>query len=215
MSVEQRVRNHFHADARRFDAIYEDEKGAVSRWMDDVWRGVVRRRFELTLRLLAPLSGKRVLDVGCGSGRYCIAYAQEGADRVLGIDFATAMIELADEHARAARVSDHCEFRAGTFPEAVTERDFDACSAMGFFDYVDDPVPIISRMREITRSKLIMSFPKSREWRVPVRRLRFWISGCPLFLYSEARVREILAAAGVNNYEWIELDRDYIVAANL
>lgn len=215
MSVEQRVRNHFHADARRFDAIYENKKGAVSRWMDDVWRGVVRRRFELTLRLLAPLSGKRVLDVGCGSGRYCIAYAQEGADRVLGIDFATAMIELADEHARAARVSDHCEFRAGTFPEAVTERDFDACSAMGFFDYVDDPVPIISRMREITRSKLIMSFPKSREWRVPVRRLRFWISGCPLFLYSEARVREILAAAGVNNYEWIELDRDYIVAANL
>jgi 2-polyprenyl-3-methyl-5-hydroxy-6-metoxy-1,4-benzoquinol methylase len=215
VSVEQRVRNHFHADARRFDAIYENEKGAVSRWMDDVWRGVVRRRFELTLRLLAPLSGKRVLDVGCGSGRYCIAYAQEGADWVLGIDFATAMIELADEHARAARVSDHCEFRAGTFPEAVTERDFDACSAMGFFDYVDDPVPIISRMREITRSKLIMSFPKSREWRVPVRRLRFWISGCPLFLYSEARVREILAAAGVTNYEWIELDRDYIVAANL
>ena len=215
MSVEQRVRNHFHADARRFDAIYENEKSAVSRWMDDVWRGVVRRRFELTLRLLNPLSGKRVLDVGCGSGRYCIAYAQEGADRVLGIDFATAMIDLADDHARAAGVSDRCEFRAGTFPEAVTERDFDACSAMGFFDYVDDPVPIISRMREITRSKLIMSFPKSHEWRVPVRRLRFWISGCPLFLYSEASVREILAAAGVNNYEWIELDRDYIVAADV
>jgi 2-polyprenyl-3-methyl-5-hydroxy-6-metoxy-1,4-benzoquinol methylase len=215
VSVEQRVRSHFHSDARRFDAIYEDEKNAFSRWMDDVWRGVVKRRFDLTLRLLEPIPGKSFLDVGCGSGRYCIAYAERGAAHVLGVDFAAGMIELAREHALNAGVSLRCEFRAGSFPEVVPESDFDVCSAMGFFDYVADPVPILSRMRELTKSTIIMSFPKSREWRAPVRRLRFWLTGCPLFLYSDARVKGILSAAQINNYDWIELDRDYVVVANL
>jgi len=215
VSVEQRVQNHFHADAHRFDAIYEDDKSLLVRWIDGVWRGVVRKRFELTLELLAPLTGKTLLDVGCGSGRYCIAYAERGATRVVGVDFAAAMIDLANEHARQAEVSDRCEFRAGIFPDAVPEETFDASSAMGFFDYVADPVPIVARMRELTRSKMILSFPKSREWRAPVRRVRFWFNGCPLFLYSEQRVREILRESGVTAYDWIELDRDYIVAARL
>ena len=215
MSVEQKVRNHFHADARRFDAIYEDDKSAFTRWVDNVWRGVVRRRFDLTLELLEPLAGKSLLDVGCGSGRYCIAYAERGAIRVVGVDFAAAMIDLANEHARRAGVANACEFRAGMFPDAAPEETFDYSSAMGFFDYVSDPVPIVSRMREMTRSTMVMSFPKSREWRVPIRRLRFWFSGCPLFLYSETEVRQILSNAGVTSYDWIELDRDYIVAARL
>jgi len=215
VSVDQKVRSHFHADARRFDAIYEDDKGAFTRWVDNVWRGVVRKRFDLTLALLEPLAGKTLLDVGCGSGRYCIAYAERGARRVVGVDFAAAMVELANEHARRAGVSDVCEFRAGKFPEAVPDGTFDASSAMGFFDYVSDPVPIIARVRELTTSTMIMSFPKSREWRAPVRRLRFLLSGCPLFLYSESKVRKILSDAGVNNYDWIELDRDFVVAANL
>lgn len=215
MSVEQRVRSHFHADARRFDAIYEDEKGRFARWIDSVWRGVVRRRFELTLDLLEPLAGKSVLDVGCGSGRYCIAYAQRGASRVVGVDLAAAMIELAIEHSRRFGVADRCEFRAGLFPNAVPDGSFDASSAMGFFDYVEEPAPVIARIREMTRSTMIMSFPKSREWRAPIRRLRFLLSGCPLFLYSEARVREILSDGGVTEFEWIELDRDYVVAAHL
>jgi 2-polyprenyl-3-methyl-5-hydroxy-6-metoxy-1,4-benzoquinol methylase len=215
VSVEQRVRDHFHADAHRFDAIYEDEKGAFNRWVDTVWRGVVRRRFELTLERLDPIADKTILDVGCGSGRYCIAYAERGAARVTGVDFATAMIELANHHARARKVEDRCDFRAGIFPDAVAGEGFDATTAMGFFDYVDDPVTIISQMREMTRSTMIMSFPKSREWRAPVRRVRFLLNGCPLFLYSERRVRNILSEAGVIDYDWITLDRDFVVVAHL
>lgn len=215
MSLEQRVRSHFHADARRFDAIYEDEKSRLARWVDDVWRGVVRKRFDLALELLEPLAGKSVLDVGCGSGRYCVAYAVRGATRVVGVDFAKAMIDLANRHAKRNGVADQCEFRASAFPDEAPDETFDACSAMGFFDYIAEPVPIISRMREVTRSKMIMSFPKSREWRAPVRRLRFWLRGCPLFLYSEARAREILSKAGVIDYDWIELDRDYVIAVRL
>jgi len=215
VSIDTRVKEHFDADADRFDAIYDDRRGVFDRFMDGVWRGVVRRRYELVLRRLEPLQGKSVLDVGCGSGRYCLAYAQRGASRVVGVDFAGAMIELARRHALQLGVVDRCEFRVGSFPEAVTDGPFDASTAMGFFDYVADPVPIVARMRELTHSTMIMSFPKAWEWRVPFRRLRFLLAGCPLFLYSASRVREILRDSGVERYEWIELDRDYLIVAIL
>jgi 2-polyprenyl-3-methyl-5-hydroxy-6-metoxy-1,4-benzoquinol methylase len=213
-TVANRVRDHFHADARRFDAIYEDDKSVLARWADSLWRGVVRRRMELTLQRLEPLAGKTVLDVGCGSGRYCLAYAERGAARVVGVDFAAAMIELANSYARRLGVENRCDFRAGLFPDIVPDGTFDVSTAMGFFDYIADPVPLVRRMRELTQQTMVMSFPKVFEWRVPVRRLRFWFNGCPLFLYSAGKVRRILAEAGVTRYDWVDMGRDYIIIAD-
>jgi 2-polyprenyl-3-methyl-5-hydroxy-6-metoxy-1,4-benzoquinol methylase len=216
-TVEEKVRDHFHDDAARFDAIYGEKKGAFARFVDNYWRGVVQKRLEVNIDKLQPLTGKKILDVGCGSGRFCIAFALNGAEKVIGIDFARGMIEIADKLATEAGVADKCEFIIGGFPDAISQNDapFDACTANGFFDYVEHPVPIITRMRELTRGKLIMSFPKAVEWRVPVRRIRFWMKGTPLFLYDEKQVREILAKSGVTNYELIYLDRDYLVVANV
>jgi ubiquinone/menaquinone biosynthesis C-methylase UbiE len=215
--VERKVRDHFHADAERFDSIYRTNKGTVARFVDDYWRGVVQKRLEINVENLAPLENKRILDVGCGSGRFCHAYAKEGAKYVLGVDFAPAMIEIAEKLAKELGLDERCEFRVGTFPEIVKESDlpFDASTANGFFDYIAQPIPIITRMREITRGKMIMSFPKAVEWRVPIRRIRFWLKGTPLFLYRENRVKDILATAGIRNYEWIMLDRDYLVVAEV
>lgn len=215
--VEKKVREHFDDDAERFDAIYRDKKGFVSRFIDDFWRGVVQKRLEVNVEKLRPLEGKKILDVGCGSGRFCIAFAKEGAEKVVGVDFAKLMIDIAEELAKEEGVADRCEFRVGAFPEIVddSEAPFDASTANGFFDYIEDPVPIISKMRELTKGKLVMSFPKAIEWRVPVRRVRFWMKGTPLFLYKEDQVKGILSKAGVDNYEWINLDRDYLIVAEV
>lgn len=215
--VEEKVRDHFHADAARFDAIYEKKKGPVAAFIDNYWRGVVQKRLEVNVEKLRPLEGKKILDVGCGSGRFCIAYALEGAAKVVGIDFAKGMIEIADKLANEAGVGDKCEYIVGTFPQDVdpNEGPFDGCSGNGFFDYIEHPVPIITAMREMTKGRMIMSFPKRNEWRIPLRRLRFWMKGTPLFLYTEPQVRDILAKAGVTDFEVIHLDRDYLVVADV
>jgi ubiquinone/menaquinone biosynthesis C-methylase UbiE len=215
VSVERKVQEHFHADARRFDAIYEDSKSPVTRFIDQTWRGVVRRRLELTLERIQPLAGRSVLDVGCGSGRFCIAFAEHGAARVVGVDFAPAMIDIANDIARRAGVQDRCEFRVGAFPDVVPDGPFDASTALGFFDYIPDPARIIEAMRVRTTSTMVMSFPKAHEWRVPIRRLRFKLMGCPLFLYTERETRDLLSGAGIGRYDWIALDRDYLVVAHL
>ncbi|MFV0389608.1 MAG: class I SAM-dependent methyltransferase [Pyrinomonadaceae bacterium] len=215
--VEKKVRVHFDDDAERFDAIYKTKKGFVAKFIDDYWRGVVQKRLELNVEKLKPMKGKKILDVGCGSGRFCLAFAKEGAAKVIGVDFAKLMIEISEELAKEQNVADICEFRVGAFPEIVDQSDapFDASTANGFFDYIAEPVPIIEAMRKLTKGTMIMSFPKAIEWRVPLRRMRFWMKGTPLFLYKEEQVRNILKDAGVEKYEWINLDRDYFIVAEV
>ena len=213
--IDDRVRKHFNADALRFDKIYEEKKGPISRFIDNRWRAVVRRRLEVNLHELEPLEGKRVLDVGCGSGRFCIAYAQQGAVRVVGIDFAEEMIAIARRLAREAGVSNRCEFVVGTFPDDGLSGEFDASTANGLFDYIERPAKTVARMRELSRERLILSFPKAVEWRVPLRRARFRLKGTPLYLYRRRDIESIMAEAEICNYRWIDLGRDYLIVADL
>ncbi len=215
--VEEKVRVHFDDDAERFDAIYKKEKGLVGKFIDDYWRGVVQKRLELNVAKLQPFAGKKILDVGCGSGRFCLEFAKAGAAKVVGVDFAKLMIDIAEELAKEQGVAEQCDFRVGTFPEIVPESEapFDASTANGFFDYIAEPVPVIEAMRRLTKGKMILSFPKAVEFRVPLRRLRFWMKGTPLFLYRENQVKDILRRAGVEKYEWINLDRDYLIVADV
>src|SRR5262245_4117367 len=115
--IEEKVRIHFDDDAERFDAIYKTKKGFVGKFIDDFWRGVVQKRLEINVEKLRPLEGKKILDVGCGSGRFCIAFAKEGAGKVVGVDFAKLMIDIAEELAKEEGVADQCDFRVGAFPE--------------------------------------------------------------------------------------------------
>jgi 2-polyprenyl-3-methyl-5-hydroxy-6-metoxy-1,4-benzoquinol methylase len=212
MSVDKRVAHHFDSDAVRFDAIYDESgKGRFAGFIDTRWRGVVRTRLELALAELEPFESKWILDVGCGSGRYCHAFAALGAERVLGIDFAPAMIEIARRRASEQGLADRCEFRVGTFPVDLGDERFDASTAMGYFDYIANPVEHLRAMRALTTGTMLASFPKAVEWRVPVRRIRFALRGCPLFLYREREVRELLHAAGIGSFRWIDLGRDYVV----
>jgi cyclopropane fatty-acyl-phospholipid synthase-like methyltransferase len=214
MSVEERVAHHFDVDAERFDAIYrEADKSRFARLVDNRWRGVVQQRLVLALTELAPLEGRSILDIGCGSGRYCHAFAERGAVRVVGIDFAPGMVEIATRLAADQGVADRCEFRVGTFPDDVSNERFDASTAMGFFDYVEDAKAHVRAMREHTTQVMLMSFPKAQEWRVPLRRLRFAVHRCPLFLYREQEVRDLLSGAGITDARWIDLGRDYVVVA--
>lgn len=217
LEVERKVRDHFHADATRFDAIYKKEKNAFASFVDNRWRGVVQKRLVVNVEKLEPLSGKSVMDVGCGSGRFCFEYAKHGATRVLGVDFASGMIDIANELAQDFGVQDQCEFRVGTFPQIIHDSDlpFDASTANGFFDYVAEPIPIIVKMREMTHGTMIMSFPKAIEFRIPLRRIRFWLKGTPLFLYRKKQLEGILEKAAVKDYDLIDLGRDYLVVARV
>ncbi len=45
--------------------------------------------------MLPDLKGKRVLDLGCGYGEHCKLFVENGAEKVVGIDISSKMLEVA------------------------------------------------------------------------------------------------------------------------
>ena len=50
--------------------------------------------------LMPDLSGKDVLDLGCGFGEHCKAFVEKGAKKVVGIDISEKMLEVAKKENR-------------------------------------------------------------------------------------------------------------------
>lgn len=71
------------------------------------------------LRPLFPeLYGKQVLDLGCGYGWHCKFSAEQGADKVLGIDLSRKMLEEAERRNRDSRIQYRlCGIEEYEYPE--------------------------------------------------------------------------------------------------
>ena len=55
-------------------------------------------------RLLPNLSGKRVLDLGCGYGHNCMDFVHRGAERVVGMDISQRMLDIANTESSHERI---------------------------------------------------------------------------------------------------------------
>ena len=154
-------------------------------------RKAIYERFAITFEQAEPLAGKTVLDIGCGSGRYAVEFAKRGAKRIVGVDYAKGMLALARDYARAEGVEDRCEFLEGDFTTAVMDETFDVVIAIGVFDYQDRPREFMRRMADRCRGKVIASFPGRSLVRMPLRKLRYWMSDCPVLFYREEEVRAL------------------------
>src|SRR4051794_23236052 len=168
---------YFDARAELLDRLYEPRSGL--RGVFEGWvYGPLRRRLALTLDELGDLSGRRVLDVGCGPGRYAVAAAERGAD-VVGVDISTTMLTLARRHARDRAVGGLCRFVQADFGEYEPDGDFDVALMMGVLEYLADPGPSLARLHGLTTGKVILSVPPPLRWQTIARRLRHTLRSGP------------------------------------
>jgi len=210
VAVEQAVRRHFDGEADRFDAIYRDEKSLSQKIVDTLFRSVIHQRYAMALQWCGDLTGKRVLDVGSGSGRYAVEMARRGAD-VVGLDFAPAMVEMSQKAAVEAGVAESCRFEAVDFLEWCAPHHFDICLGIGFFDYTADPRKFLAKMADMTQERGIFSFPMRWRLRTPTRWLRLALRGCPVFFYNERQVQTLFDDSDWGGAVIERLSRDYLV----
>jgi 2-polyprenyl-6-hydroxyphenyl methylase/3-demethylubiquinone-9 3-methyltransferase len=95
------------------------------------------------IQSLAPLAGKRVLDVGCGGGILAEAMARKGA-QVLGVDLSTKALKVAQLHALEAHTH-NVEYREVSAEALAAEQPgtFDAITCMEMLEHVPDPASVV------------------------------------------------------------------------
>ncbi len=207
------IKQYFDETAARFDGIYSTEKPWRQKAIDAVFRKTVNRRYELIMAELREVAGKTILDVGTGSGRYAVELAARGAS-VTGVDFSSEMLALAREAARQRGVTHLCRWLQGDFLQLNNVGDrFDISFAIGFFDYIRDPQPILERMARLTTNTLYLSFPKRWTARTALRKLRLAWNGCYVRFYTRAEIDRLLRAMARDpiSVRVTAVNRDFIV----
>ncbi|MGH6923354.1 MAG: bifunctional 2-polyprenyl-6-hydroxyphenol methylase/3-demethylubiquinol 3-O-methyltransferase UbiG [Propylenella sp.] len=112
-------------------------------------RDVVVEHFARDAKLGRPLSGLRLVDIGCGGGLLCEPMARLGAT-VVGIDPSTVNVEAARRHAAKAGLD--IDYRAKT-AEALAEagKAFDVVLAMEVVEHVSDIDAFLAACAALTR----------------------------------------------------------------
>ncbi len=193
-----------------YEAWYHTERG---RW-------IAQREFGLLWRLLQPVAGESLLDVGCGTGHFSRRFAAAGLV-VTGLDPDPAMLAFARDNDGAI---DYLQGRAEALPFA--DGAFDHCVAVTSLCFVADPARALAEMWRVARRGVALGLlhrPSWLWWRKRAARsyrgarwdtwseVRGWIEelapapqqvrhACAVFGSGEGRLARRLE-------EWVPLDR--------
>lgn len=178
--------------AQEFDTFYREEKDALRRAIDKIFRKAMTERFLLTLQECKNVEGKRVLDVGCGTGRMAVQLAKRGA-YVVGIDISQHMLEIAKSIVEKEGFQNKCTFIQDDFAKHVFNEKFDISLALGFFDYTKDAAFHVKKMRSLTAEKCMMSFPAKFAFQVPLRMIWLRWRNIPVYFYTKKELKRLLS----------------------
>ncbi len=148
---------------------------------------------EETLKTWIP-EGGRVIDIGCGIGRWC-EIASKYAGSVVGIDFDSNLIEEAKRNSQAGNV----EYIVGDVTRDLGGRTFDLAMLTHVLEHIDDPDIILNQLRDITET-ILVEVPDFEHdplnWLRLKQRCPFYSDGDHVREYTGAMVKDQLTRSG-------------------
>ena len=187
-------------------AYYKDRHARPSFWdrTSAIFRGrAMYVRMDAALQLVSPyLGGARVLDIGCGSGRFAFELLAAGAERVIGVDVAPAAIEAANARREQSPFVERLDFKVMDLTDPdVKLPQVDLITALGVIEYFDAPA-LSALLGKFDTRYFLLDFPDSEgrkrnrlKWYL--RKVYLGVNRCPgVYLYTQDEFRRMAAEHG-------------------
>lgn len=102
-------------------------------------------------QLVGSLTGKKILDLGCGTGQHLLHYLQHGATFAVGIDLSAKMLQQADKYLRQAQIEQQ-RYRLYQLPmeqlSLCKEQQFDLITSSFAFHYVANFADLLQQITQ-------------------------------------------------------------------
>lgn len=130
----------------------QDQYGAIAGWYDALYGNGIPGDLAQICEAIGSQERRRVLDVGCGTGRV-LCHLMRSGHEVIGIDVSRRMVEIANRRIEANRASgkEYGMARVGVFPAAALERN---CAAVVASFNVLNEVLSEASLRSVTAGAL-------------------------------------------------------------
>jgi ubiquinone/menaquinone biosynthesis C-methylase UbiE len=178
------------AMAERFDAM---------RFSGPIGRLIAETQEQQIAAFLAPVEGRRVLDVGTGTGRAAIALAKRGAI-VTGVDASAEMLAVAERRAQDAHV--RVSFARGDAHRLeFADRSFDSVVCLRVLMHTPDWRASLGELCRVAASRVVFDYPSlysAAALQAAVRRVTHAINPAveAYRVFSPGAVSRALAEAG-------------------
>lgn len=141
------------AMAERFDAL---------RFSGPIGTIVAGAQEEAVVSFLSPLEGRRILDVGTGTGRAAIALARRGA-QVTGVDASQEMLQVAERRALDAGV--HVSFVRGDVHHLqFADRSVDDVVCLRVLMHTPDWRRSLAELCRVADRRIVIDYPSRRSF---------------------------------------------------
>lgn len=167
-----------------------------------------RREKQAVLEAIMPVEDRTILEIACGTGRFTVMLAEQGAD-VVGLDISAAMLHQGRAKAQRAELAGTLEFLRGDAGRLPFPDDhFDTVIAMRFFHLADDPEAFLREMRRVASEQVVFDTFN----RFSSRSIYNWALPMGSRLYSKGEVSTLLAKT---NLTLVDVEDDFLLPYGL
>ena len=112
----------------------------------------------ILLAMLPELTGRSVLDIGCGMGQHAKQYSDMGAKSVLGIDISEKMLAYARNYNSAGNIS----YQQMAFEDLGSlKEEFDLITSSLVFDYAENFEELMKNVSRLMKQDSLFVFSMS------------------------------------------------------
>lgn len=156
-SLSGELKKYWEEGSGDFEKYYDAPKGIAG----FIINRFLEKRMSKVISMLGPVAGKKLLDLGCGSGQFLLSLTEMGSE-VTGLDYSRTLLNDSQVRLREAGVIKSKLILADASLIPIRDGYFDSVICIGVIDYVCDMGKVLGEIRRVLKDTgtAVISVPK-------------------------------------------------------